>query len=60
MLAARFFCIIIAIIAYFNLEIKQFNIINAFINANCLIKNALIAYMLPDKFKRLGICAEID
>jgi hypothetical protein len=33
----RFFKIFIAIIAYFNLKIKQFNIINAFTNAKRLI-----------------------
>jgi hypothetical protein len=43
MLTARFFRIAIAIAAYFNLEIKQFNIINAFINANCPLNSALIA-----------------
>ena len=60
MLAARSFRVAIAIIAYFNLKIKQFNIINAFINANRLIKSALIAYMLSDKFKRLKIYAKIN
>ena len=60
MLAARSFRVIIAIAAYFNLKIKQFDIINAFINANCLIRSALMACMLPDKFKRLGIYAKIN
>jgi hypothetical protein len=43
-LATRSFKIFIAIIAYFDLKIKQFNVINAFINAKRLIKSSLIAY----------------
>jgi hypothetical protein len=43
-LITRSFKIFIAIIAYFNLKIKQFNIINAFANAKRLIKSSLIAY----------------
>jgi ribosomal protein L23 len=38
------FKIAIAIIAFFNLKIKQFNIINAFANAKRLIKSLLIIY----------------
>jgi len=38
------FKIFIAIIAYFDLKIKQFNIINAFINTKRLVKSSLIAY----------------
>ena len=38
------FKIFIAIIAYFNLKIKQFNIINAFVNAKRLVKSFLVAY----------------
>ena len=37
-LVACSFKIFIAIIAYFNLKIKQFNIINTFINAKRLVK----------------------
>jgi ribosomal protein L23 len=43
-LVARFFRIFIAIAAYFNLKIKQFNIINAFENAKRLVKGSLIVY----------------
>jgi hypothetical protein len=43
-LATRLFRIFIAIIAYFNLEIKRFDIINAFANAKRLISSLLVAY----------------
>jgi hypothetical protein len=43
-LATRLFKIIIAIIAFFNLKIKQFNVVNAFTNAKRLIKSLLVAY----------------
>ena len=43
-LAARSFKIFIAIIAYFDLEIKQFDIINAFANAKRLVESSLVAY----------------
>jgi len=42
-LATCSFKIFIAIIAYFNLEIKQFDIINAFINAKRLVGSSLVA-----------------
>ena len=38
------FKIFIAIVAYFNLKIKQFDIINAFINAKRLVKSSLVIY----------------
>jgi len=43
-LVMRSFRIFIAIIAYFDLKIKQFNIINAFANAKRLVGSSLIAY----------------
>jgi hypothetical protein len=43
-LAARSFRIFIAIIAYFDLKIKQFNVINAFANAKRLVGSSLVAY----------------
>jgi hypothetical protein len=43
-LITRSFKIFIAIIAYFDLKIKQFNIINAFINTKKLVESSLIAY----------------
>jgi hypothetical protein len=49
-----------AIIAHFNLEIKQFNIINIFINANRPLNSVLVAYQLLDGFKQLRICVEVN
>ena len=43
-LVMRSFKIFIAIIAYFDLKIKQFNIINAFVNAKRLVESSLIVY----------------
>jgi hypothetical protein len=43
-LIMRLFRIFIAIIAYFNLKIKQFDIINAFANAKRLVSSLLVAY----------------
>jgi len=43
-LVARSFRIFIAIIAYFDLKIKQFDIINAFANAKRLVNSLLVAY----------------
>jgi hypothetical protein len=43
-LATRLFRIFIVIIAYFDLKIKQFNIINAFANAKRLVNSLLVAY----------------
>jgi hypothetical protein len=42
-LATRLFRIFIAIIAYFDLEIKQFDVINAFVNAKILVNSLLVA-----------------
>jgi hypothetical protein len=42
-LVARLFRIFIAIAAYFNLKIKQFDIINAFANAKRLVSSSLVA-----------------
>jgi hypothetical protein len=36
--------IIIAIIAFFDLKIKQFNVVNAFANAKRLVKSLLVVY----------------
>jgi hypothetical protein len=59
-LIARLFQIFIAIIAYFNLKIKQFDVINAFANAKRLVSSLLVACQLLDGFKILKICAKID
>jgi hypothetical protein len=42
-LVTRSFKIFIAIIAYFDLEIKQFDVINAFANAKRLVGSSLVA-----------------
>jgi hypothetical protein len=42
-LVTRLFRIFIAIIAYFDLKIKQFDVINAFANAKRLISSLLVA-----------------
>ena len=59
-LIARSFRIFIAIIAYFNLEIKQFDIINAFTNAKRLVGSSLVVCQLPDGFKIPSIYAKIN
>jgi hypothetical protein len=43
-LATRSFRMFIAIIAYFDLKIKQFDVINAFANAKRLVNSLLVAY----------------
>jgi hypothetical protein len=43
-LVTRSFKIAIAIIAFFDLKIKQFDIVNAFANAKRLVKSLLVAY----------------
>ncbi len=60
MLVACSFCIIAAIIVYFNLEIEQFDIVNIFVNAKRLSGSILVACQLPDRFKQLGIYVEIN
>jgi hypothetical protein len=49
-----------AIATRFDLKIKQFDIVNAFINIKKDARSALITYKLPDGFKKQGICVEID
>jgi hypothetical protein len=50
-LTAYLFRVIIAVTAYFNLKIKQFNIINIFINIKKDSHNVLVAYKLLNRFK---------
>jgi hypothetical protein len=59
-LALKSLKIAIAIIVYFNLKIKQFNIINAFINAIRNLDLLLVIYKLPFSFKVLKYVAEVD
>ena len=46
--------------AHFNLKIQQFNVINAFINASWDKSIPPVAAKLPNKFKKLEMCVEVD
>jgi hypothetical protein len=59
-LIACLFKVIITITACFNLEIKQFNIINVFINTKRNPHSVLVAYKLLDMFKQSKIYVKID
>ena len=59
-LASRSFRIGVAIAAYFDLEIKQFDVVNAFINAVRSSELPLVIYKLPLGFKKLGYVAKVD
>jgi hypothetical protein len=56
----RSFRISITIIAYFDLEIKQFNVVNAFINAVRSSELLLVIYKLPLSFKKLSYVVKVD
>jgi hypothetical protein len=56
----RLFRIGATIIAYFDLEIKQFDVVNAFINAIYSSKLLLVIYKLPLSFKKLGYVAKVN
>jgi hypothetical protein len=60
MLVLRLFKINIAIIAYFDLKIKQFDVINTFINAIYSSKLLLVIYKLPLGFKKLSYVAKVN
>ena len=59
MLVSRLFRIKIAITTHFNLEVKQYNIINAFIYASRQLDGPLITYYMPDGFSILGMLIEV-
>ena len=59
-LAARSFRILIALAAHFGLEIKQFDIKTAFLNAKRDEHGILVTYELPPGFKRPNIYIELD
>jgi hypothetical protein len=59
-LAARSFRIASALAAYFDLEIKQFDVVNVFVNTKRDTRSTLVAAHLPDGFKQEGKCVEID
>jgi sRNA-binding regulator protein Hfq len=48
------------IAAYFDLEIKQFDIINVFINTERDSNRPIVIYKLPDGFKVPGYIIEVD
>jgi hypothetical protein len=60
MLIARLFRITSTLAAYFNLEIKQFNVVNTFINTKRDTRSTLVAAYLPNSFKQEGKYVEID
>jgi hypothetical protein len=60
MFVVRSFQVASAIIAYFDLEIKQFDIINAFINTERDFNRPIVVYKLPDGFKMPGYIVEVD
>jgi hypothetical protein len=51
MLVACLFRITTTLAAYFNLEIKQFNIVNVFINTKRDTRSTLVATYLLNSFK---------
>ena len=59
-LAARSFRISMALAAHFDLEIKQYDVVNAFINAKRDPRSERVVCSLPDGFKKPGYCVEID
>jgi hypothetical protein len=59
-LILKSFKIIVAIIAYFNLKIKQYDVVNAFINAIRSLNLLLVIYKLPFSFKVLKYVAKVD
>jgi hypothetical protein len=60
MLTACLFRITSTLAAYFNLEIKQFNVVNTFINAKRDTRSTPVAAYLPNSFKQEGKYIEID
>ena len=59
-LAARTFRTAMALVARFDLEMKQFDVVNAFINAKRDASAALVRCYLPDGFKQDGMLVEVD
>jgi hypothetical protein len=59
-LAARSFRVAMALAAHFDLEIKQYDVVNAFINARRDTNSVPVACKLPDGFKAPGMSVEID
>jgi len=60
MLVSRSFRIGVAITAHFDLKMKQFDVVNAFINAVCSSELLLVICKLPLGFKKLGYVAKVN
>jgi hypothetical protein len=59
-LIARLFKVTIAITACFNLEIKQFDIVNVFVNIKRDLHSVLVTYKLLNRFKQPRIYIKIN
>jgi hypothetical protein len=59
-LTARLFRVIITIAVCFDLKIKQFNIVNVFMNTKRDSRSVLVAYKLLNRFKQPRMCVEIN
>ena len=59
-LIARLFRVRIVIIARFDLEIKQYDVINMFVNAKHNLNSLTMVCKLLDRFKVLGKCVKIN
>jgi hypothetical protein len=59
-LAARSFRIACAIAAHFDLEMKQFDVVNAFVNATRSSEGPPVICKLPPGFERPGYVVEVD
>ena len=59
-LASRSFRVAMALAARFDLEVKQFDVVNAFVNVTRDTRSQPVACKLPDGFKKPRMCVEID
>ena len=59
-LASRTFRIMAALAARFDLEMKQYDIVTAFLNATRSGDAKPVVCALPDGFKKPGFCALVD
>jgi hypothetical protein len=59
MLALCLFRMGIAIIAHFNLKVKQYNVVNAFIYALRQLDGPIITCYIPDGFFILGMLIKV-
>ena len=59
-LTTKSFRVAIALATHFDLEIKQFDVINVFVNIKCDQCSTLVACKLPNRFKALGMYIKVD